>query len=163
MKIKLQSVGIAIGLIFPQEVLVQFNLKAGDACALVSMENGIKLMTYDLESEQMKVDYEQEKIEYLSTVMNVGVDTIGTTLSQDVLRQFDLKAGDMLPLVIMEDGMQLMAARKPKSQGLRTARKPESKQGKVAAYQSRNTSRRGGWGMDRSGRPMGWWLDDYAD
>ena len=162
MKIKLQPVGTAIGLIFPQEVLDQCNLKAGDACALMLMENGIKLMTYDLESEQMKADDEQGEIDYLSTMIKVGGNTIGTPLSQDVLKQFDLKAGDMLPLVIMEDGIQLMAARKPTSQKLRADRNLKSAQEKVA-YQSKDTSRRGGWWLDKSGRPMGWWLDDYAD
>lgn len=151
MKIKLQRVGMGIGLILPQEVLVHFKVKAGDICTLVVIETGIKVIPYDLESEQMKVDYEQGAIEYLNTLRNVGDNTIGTTLPQEVLVHFDLEVGDTLPLVIMEDGIQLLAARKPKSQQ------------RKGAYQSRDTGRRGGWGLDTSGRPMGWWLDDYAD
>ena len=35
-------------------------------------------------------------------------DAVGTTFPQDILEQFDLKEGDVLTLVVLEDGIKLV-------------------------------------------------------
>lgn len=115
MEIKLESVGtIGVGFIFPEEILTQIPCKIGDACAFSSMENGIQLMIYDVESGQLKTAYQAGKIEHISTIFQLGSLGIATSLPQDILQQFDLKIRDIIPLIKMEDCLQLMATRKPK-------------------------------------------------
>ena len=116
MEVKLRSVGTSnIGFIFPEEILTQSNFKVRDACAFTSVGNGIQLMIYDLESEQLKTACQQGEIEYVSVIAHIGNLGVGTSLSQELLQQFDLKIGDIVPLVKMGDCLQLMATRKPKA------------------------------------------------
>ena len=150
MEIQLRSVGTSnIGFVFPEEILTQPNLKVGDVCAFTSVENGIKLTMYDLESEQIKTAYKQGKIGYVSTISEIGFIGIGVNVPQEILQQFDLKIGDIVPLMKMEDYLQLMATRKlkaPRKLILRD-KTPEEKRDEKRKEES--------WR-----KPMGWWLRD---
>lgn len=157
MEIKLQSVGTTgVGFIFPEEILVQLNLKKGDVCAFTSAEDGIKLMIYDLESGEMEVAYEQGKIEYISIIRQLGMGGIGTSLPQGILQQFDLNIKDVVPLVKIENYLQLMVSPKPKlpRKLILKSKTPEEKRAEELSDKL--------WRRERN-KPMGWWLGDDAD
>ena len=150
MEVKLRSVGTSnIGFIFPEEILAQTNLRARDLCAFTSVENGIKLIIYGLESGQLKTAYQQDKIECISVISHIENIGIGTKVSRELLQQFDLKIGDVVPLQKMGDCLQLMATRKTKAPRKLILRDktPEEKRDEKRKEES--------WR-----RPAGWWLRD---
>ena len=150
MEIQLRSVGTSnIGFVFPEEILTQPNLKIGDICAFTSVENGIKLTIYDLESERIKTAYKQGKIWYVSTISEIGFMGIGVNVPREILQQFDLKIGDVVPLIKIEDCLQLMATRKQKAPR-RLILKDKTPEEKRAEKRKEELWR----------RPAGWWLRD---
>ena len=150
MEVKLRSVGTSnIGFVFPEEILTQTNFKVRDLCAFTSVENGIKLMIYGLKSGQLKTAYQPNEIECVSVISHIGNIGIGTRVSRELLQQFDLKVGDVVPLVNMGDCLQLMATRKPKAPRkliLRDKTPEEKRDEKLKEELWR--------------RPSGWWLRD---
>ncbi|AFY38163.1 hypothetical protein Lepto7376_1838 [[Leptolyngbya] sp. PCC 7376] len=150
METKLRSVGtIGVGFIFPEEILTQTNLKVRDICAFASVDNGIKLMIYGLESGHLKTAHQQDEIEYVSVISHIGSIGIGTSISQELLQRFDLQIGDVVPLVKMGDCLQLMATRKPKAPRklILKDKTPEEKRAEKRKEES--------WR-----KPAGWWLRD---
>ncbi|MFM7448490.1 MAG: AbrB/MazE/SpoVT family DNA-binding domain-containing protein [Leptolyngbyaceae cyanobacterium] len=72
MQLKLRKVGNSIGTTIPQEVLDRFNLKEGDELTLVVLEDGIKLMAYDPEFEQVMVAYKQGASQYRNALRELA-------------------------------------------------------------------------------------------
>jgi len=64
MQVRLRKVGNSLGTTFPKEVLDRFNLGEGDTLSLVVMEDGIKLMAYDPNFEQVMEAYKQGASKY---------------------------------------------------------------------------------------------------
>ncbi|MEM6404039.1 MAG: AbrB/MazE/SpoVT family DNA-binding domain-containing protein [Cyanobacteria bacterium P01_A01_bin.68] len=72
MEIKLRKVGNSIGTTFPKEILDKFNLREGDSLTLVVMEDGIKLMVYDPEFEQVMAAYKQGASQYRNAMRELA-------------------------------------------------------------------------------------------
>ena len=72
MQIKLRKVGNSIGTTFPKEVLEKFNLSEGDTLSLVVMEDGIKLMAYDPNFEQVMAAYKQGSSQYRNAMRELA-------------------------------------------------------------------------------------------
>ena len=72
MVIKLRKVGNSIGTTFPKEILDKFNLREGDSLTLVVMEDGIKLMVYDPEFEQVMAAYIQGAAQYRNAMRELA-------------------------------------------------------------------------------------------
>lgn len=72
MHITLRKMNGSLGTTFPQEVLDKFNLKEGDALTVVVMEDGIKLMAYDPEFEQVMEAYRQGASEYRNAMQQLA-------------------------------------------------------------------------------------------
>lgn len=154
MEIQLRSVGTSnIGFVFPEEMLTQLDLKLGNVCTFASVEDGIKLTSYDLESEQIKTAYQQGKIGYVSTISQIGFIGIGVSVPQEILEQFDLKRGDVIPLIEVEDCLQLMATRKQKSPRRLILKDKNPAEKRFEASQEKQ------W-RERIRNPGAWWLRD---
>lgn len=72
MQIKLRKVGNSIGATIPRDVLDKFNLKEGDELTLVVLEDGIKLMAYDPEFEQVIAAYKQGASQYRNALRELA-------------------------------------------------------------------------------------------
>jgi putative addiction module antidote len=72
MEIKLRKVGNSIGTTFPKEILDKFDLREGDTLTLVVMEDGIKLMAYDSEFEQVMAAYKQGASQYRNAMRELA-------------------------------------------------------------------------------------------
>jgi putative addiction module antidote len=72
MEIKLRKVGNSIGTTFPKEILDKFDLREGDTLTLVVMEDGIKLMAYDSEFEQVVAAYKQGASQYRNAMRELA-------------------------------------------------------------------------------------------
>ncbi len=158
MEIQLRSVGTSnIGFVFPEKISTQVDLRVGNICAFASVENGIKLMLHDPDSEQLKIAYQQGEIGYVSTIVKLGGDNnIGVSVPQEILQQFDLEISDVVPLMKIGDCLQLMATRKPKNPRSLILKDKTPQEKRMDELQEKI------WQREKR-RPMGWWLDDYAD
>jgi putative addiction module antidote len=72
MQIKLRNIGNAIGTTFPKEVLEKVHLKEDDSLSLVVMEDGIKLVTYDPNFEQVMAAYQQGASQYRNAMRQLA-------------------------------------------------------------------------------------------
>ena len=72
MQVKLQKVGDAVGTTFPSEILEQLNLKEGDQLTVVVMEDGIKLMAYDSNTEKAMAAYKQGASQYYDAMKELA-------------------------------------------------------------------------------------------
>jgi putative addiction module antidote len=72
MQIKLRRIGNSIGTTFPKEILDKFHLREGDTLSLVMMEDGIKLVTYDPDFEQVMEAYQQGASQYRNAMRQLA-------------------------------------------------------------------------------------------
>jgi antitoxin MazE len=72
MQIKIRKVGNSLGTTFPKEVLDKFNLGEGDILTLMVMEDGIKLMAYDPNFEQVMEVYKQGASQYRNALRQLA-------------------------------------------------------------------------------------------
>lgn len=72
MQIKLRKVGNSIGTTIPKEILERFNLKEGDELTVVVLEDGIKLMAYDPDFNQVMAAYRQGASQYRNALRELA-------------------------------------------------------------------------------------------
>ncbi|MFG6098667.1 AbrB/MazE/SpoVT family DNA-binding domain-containing protein [Leptothoe sp. ISB3NOV94-8A] len=72
MKAKLRKVGNSISTTFPKEILETFNPKEGDSLTMVVMDDGIKLMDYTPEFEQVMAAYKQGASQYCNDMRELA-------------------------------------------------------------------------------------------
>ncbi|WP_375494037.1 AbrB/MazE/SpoVT family DNA-binding domain-containing protein [uncultured Nostoc sp.] len=72
MQIKLRKIGNSLGITFPKEVLDKFSLGEGDILTLMVMEDGIKLMVYDPNFDQVMEVYKQGASQYRNALRQLA-------------------------------------------------------------------------------------------